>query len=1070
MATSRQPRGIRPLGAFLSSGLAISAAMGGVVFLTLASAERAYAQEISGTITGRVIDDSGNAVAGATVLITHEPSGTISQATTNADGRFTASGLRLGGPFSVEVSGTGFESSKTENVVTTLGAPVTLLAELRAETLEEVVVASAREAELALGVSSQFSKRDIAAAASISRDIKDVVRLDPKVKIDATNSDAIEIAGTSPRFNSITVDGIRQSDDFGLNNNGYPTQRAPISLDAIEAVSVQTAPFDVQYGNFQGGTINVVTKSGGNDFTGSVFYYKFDDSLVGDKSKTRTLNFTFDEETYGATLGGPIFQDKLFFFLSYEKLERTAPVETGPLGSGLPVEVSAVTQAEYDQVVSLAQSVYNFDVGQLSSSLPENDEKILAKLDWNIVDGHRASLSFQRSEGNEIIQTNSSASQRRISTPSNWYNRGFTLDQVSLQVFSDWSERFSTEFKVGRKKVDAFQDSLQGTDFAEMQIATPSGGTIYLGPDQFRQANAGENDLDQVKIKGQWLLGNHTLVAGYELEKLDIFNLFVPNSEGQYFFDCITPTATCTNAFSTRTARELRYSNAVTNNKFDGAASFSFDVQTFYLQDTWQVTPRLTLQGGLRFETYSSGDRPPVNANFVARNGFANTETFDGRDLILPRLGFNFLLDDDTTLYGGLGQFGGGTPNVWLSNSFSNDGVTIVNTTVNAMSPALLQTAALQNVDGFTIPAEVQALLLPGNGTVNAIDPNFEIPSSWRYSLGVDRRLDLGFLGDGYRAKAEVIYTDVKDGVFWQDLRLRQSGTAPDGRPLYTSAAPGGNDLLITNTDQGDSLLLSFDISKTWRTAAGQFDLYVGYAYNEAEDVNPGTSSVAFSSFGRVGTSDPNNPVVATSNYETRHRFPISLNWRKAFWGDYETGASLFVERRSGRPYSLTFGRGTSVFGDPSQGGEQRQLLFLPANLTDVDYAGGLTAAAMQTFIDTYGLAKYQGGIVPRNAFSSPWVTTADLRLSQEIPTFIKGTKGVVTLDIENFANLVNSDWGRLEQVSFPHFSPTVDASIVNGRYVYRPVAGATGVNVPFRSLTALQSVWRIQLGVRFEF
>ncbi len=1063
---------------FATAGAA-RVALAAVLLASGMAAAPLYAQETTAQIGGRVTDAAGNAIQDAAVTITHEPSGTVARTSTNADGRFGASGLRVGGPYKIEVAKQGFDGSSFGDVMTQLGQAVSLVAELRPTTIEEVVVSGAREQDIQLGSSSEFSSRDIQDMPSVSRDIKSVIRLDPKVKIDATNSDAIEIAGTSPRFNTITVDGIRQSDDFGLNNNGYPTQRAPISLDAIEAVSVQTAPFDVQYGNFQGGTINVVTKSGTNEFKGSVFYYNFDDSRVGDKSKDRTLRFTFDEKSYGAAVGGPILKDKLFFFVSYEKLERTTPVETGPLGSGFPVEVRGVTQAEYSQVAQLMQSVYGFDVGEISAEFPEEDEKILAKLDWNITEGHRATFALQRSEGNGIVDPNSSATNNRASAPSNWYTRGFVLDSYSLQVFSDWSDAISTELKLGRKKVKAFQDSLKGTDFAEFEISTPTGGIVHVGPDRFRHANAGANDLDQLKLKADWRLGNHTLTAGYELERLDVFNLFVSESEGRYFFDCIVPSPTCTNALSTRRARELRYNNHISNDKQAGAASFAFDLQAFYLQDKWQVSPQLTLQAGLRYEKYSMDDAPTVNASFGTRNGFSNTETYDGKDLVLPRFGFNFLFNDDTTIYGGAGLFGGGSPNVWLSNSFSSDGQSIVSTIVNAMSSTALQTAALENVNGQTIPAAVQALLVPGNGTVNALDQDFEIPSQWRYSLGVSRKLDLGFLGDNYRLNAEAIYSKVKDAVYWRDGRLVRTGTAPDGRPIYTGAPGGLNDLIIDITPQGSSQLLSLDLSKTWRTAAGRFDAFIGYAYNEAQDVSPATSSTSFSNYGRVGRTDPNNPALATSNYETRHRFPFSVSWRKAFWGEYETRAALFVERRSGRPYSLTYGPATTAFGDPAQATERGQLLFIPANTSDIDFGstvtGGvtrtLTAAQFDEFINAAGLGKYRGGFVPRNALRSPWVTTADLRLQQEIPGFFKDARGVISIDIENVANLVNNDWGRLAQVSFPHFAQVVDATIqANGRYQYRPVAGVSGVNTPFFSLSALPSVWRVQLGVRYEF
>ncbi len=395
----------------VSSILAAPAVAAGFVLVAgLGFAPEVRAQETTAQLGGSVVDADGNPVAGATVTVLHVPSGTSRSAVTNASGQFVLTGLRVGGPYSVTAAASGSQGSMVENVYAELGrranvslvvAPTTVLA--------EVEVTAAGTAATAIGVGTEFTAETIASAPSINRDLKGTLRIDPKAWVDATNSDALEVAGVNNRYNSITVDGVRQSDDFGLNNNGYPTQRSPISLDAVEAVSLQTAPFDVQYSNFRGSTINVVTKSGTNEFDGAVYYYTYDDSLVGDKSKDRDFDFAFDEEKWGAALRGPILKDRLFFSLSYEKLDRKAPQDFGPTGSGAAIEVPGITRAEYDQIVQISRDVYDFDPGETLSSLPEEDEKIFAKIDWNITDNQRASFSYQRTEGNEVIQTNNSA-------------------------------------------------------------------------------------------------------------------------------------------------------------------------------------------------------------------------------------------------------------------------------------------------------------------------------------------------------------------------------------------------------------------------------------------------------------------------------------------------------------------------------------------------------------------------------------------------------------------------------------------------------------------------------------
>jgi hypothetical protein len=574
--------------------------------------------------------------------------------------------------------------------------------------------------------------------------------------------------------------------------------------------------------------------------------------------------------------------------------------------------------------------------------------------------------------------------------------------------------------------------------------------------------------------------------------------LFVPRSEGQWTFASIDD-------FENRVAASLSYGNAFTNDAADGAATFGYDVDSVYVQDEWQATPDLKFQAGVRMDKFSGSDQPLLNANFTNRYGFNNQETLDGRDLIMPRIGFNWQWTPETTVYGGWGLFGGGTPNVWISNSFSNDGVTVVRTDVNRTGTNSQLVDSLDGVNGFEIPQEVLDFNATqrGDGPVNSVDPNFEVPSQYRWNLGVKRTLPWDI-----EMTADLIYSRVRDEVLWQDIRLQQIGTAPDGRPIYGPRPDGRSsasvqDFMLTNTNEGESTVYSIDAAKTWRTGAGRFDAYLGYGYQDVKDVNPGTSSTASSNWDNVAVSDPNDPGLETSNYEIQHLFKGTFAWRKAFFGDYETSMSLYAERRSGRPYSYTFGGGTpqGVWGDPRQGSRQRQLFYVPdgdvifeALCSDDDVASGVAGCAtntsvnaarssqfaldMEAYIEQQGLEHWRGRIMPRNSHRSPWVTTLDLRMAQELPIFRK-MRGVLTFDIENFANLLNSDWGQLRQVGFPFVTPVVDVNRIsttgcpNGAascYVYRPRSGQGGPVAPFKAISSLPSVWRLQLGIRFEF
>jgi hypothetical protein len=1089
----RHTRSVR-LAAAVSSALAMPLFATTATVAGLAVSMTAQAQETTTQMSGVVLGEAGQPVAGATVTVTHVPSGTSRTVTSNAEGRYSVTGLRPGGPYTVTVSGDGVKAEKFENVATTLGVPTIVdFGAAGAETLAEITVSGTRVADV--GVAAKFDADQIANAPTISRDLKDIVRFEPSVNLDQGNFNAISIAGQNTRFNSLTVDGVKQNDDFGLNNSGYATNRSPVSLDAVEQVSVLTAPWDVQYSGFQGGVINVVTKSGTNDWSGSAFYYYGDDSLAGDKSRDRDIALTYEEKTYGATFGGPILQDKLFFFVSYEKFERTAPVEVGPSGSSFPSQVPEITQANYDAVRSVSQSVYGFDPQTFPSSIPEESEKILANVDWNINDSHRVRLSFQRTEDFDTTGFTTSTTGGDLASPSNWYERSYKLDQYVVQAFSNWTDALSTEFKLAKKKVDNGQEPLGGLGIGLARVdvngpgtsATTRGGTVFVGPDVSRHANELSNDQDQAKFRAQYLLGNHTLSGGIEYEKLDVFNVFVQRARGEYYFDTLAD-------FQNRRASRISYQNAVTNDADDAAAIFAYSNTALYLQDRFQMADSLVLTYGVRHERFDSSDTPRYNQGFAGRYGFANTETLDGRTLTLPRFGFEWTVSDRTIVNGGIGLYGGGTPNVWVSNNYSNEGVITASvdcrrsqTTPNAACPADVL-ASLNNVALTDLPQAYRDQLArqAGTGSVNAIDPGFKIPSSWRYQLGVEHDFDFGALGDRYRFAADATYSDVKNAVLWKDLRLVQIGTLQDGRPRYgyrptdpSSAAGRGistNDLLLTNTSKGSALVLSAELSKAWDTRVGLFDVSIGYAFMDSEDVTSATSSTALSNWDNVALADTNNPGLATSNYEIRHRFPMRLSWRKELFGDNESAVNLFVERRAGRPFSYTFAQASTsdatpdfnTFGDPRQQSRQRQLFYVPTGPGDVLLGGGLTWDTLNDYIVANGLDKYRGQITPRNGFRSPWVTTADLQIRQELPSFREGHKIVLQLDILNVANLINKDWGRFEQVGFPYVVPVLAASLdpATGKYVYSgtPRAKSYSIN-PVEN-----SVWRMQLGIRYQF
>jgi outer membrane receptor for ferrienterochelin and colicin len=324
--------------------------------------------------------------------------------------------------------------------------------------------------DLAIGPSANFGLATLESAPAINRNITDVIRADARFYVDESRGDinAVQCAGKNSRFNSLTVDGVRMNDSFGLNSNGYPTERMPFSYDAIEQVAVELAPFDVEYGGFSACNINAVTKSGGNEFSGSVFYDYTSDSLRGDKLEGQSIQSgSYDENRYGITFGGPIIKDKLFFFAAYEKLDGANLFDRGPIGSGAVDEV-LVTQAELDEIVEIANEVYFYDPGTIPSSMNHEDEKLLVKLDWNINEEHRLAFTYNYNDGENFSEADGESSEFEFS--NHLYERGAELNSYAGTLYSDWADNFSTELRVAYLEIDNRQISVGGTDFGEIRV------------------------------------------------------------------------------------------------------------------------------------------------------------------------------------------------------------------------------------------------------------------------------------------------------------------------------------------------------------------------------------------------------------------------------------------------------------------------------------------------------------------------------------------------------------------------------------------------------------------------
>ena len=1086
------------------------------------------AQETTSAIRGSLTASDGSAAVGATIQITDTRTGRVSRATSSASGQYQVGDLSVGGPYTVVITMPDHASHTVTDVYINLGETFNSAVTLSPADIEEIVVTAAvvQVTQVALGPATSFSFDDLQNMPSINRDINDIVRVDPRVYIDRAFVDSVQCVGANPRFNSLTVDGVKKNDNFGLNSNGYPTQRMPFPFDAIEQVSVELSPFDVQYGGFTACNVNAVTRSGTNSWTGRFWASYGDDSFIGDSLEGDKIDQgSFDDTRWGFSVGGPIVQDNLFFHFSYEKRDAADIFDrcAGDQTCGRPV--AGTTQAQLDRIAQIAQNVYGYDPGATILNRPYDDEKYLLRLDWTINDNHNAAFTYNYNDGFNTSQSDSDSDEYEFS--NHFYERGAELKAYNVMVFSDWTDRFSTEVKVGYSDLDNRQETINNQGFGEVQIETYADNDgdgsfdraiVYLGGDDSRQSNDLDYTTLNLKLAGNWSAGDHLWGFGYEMEEVDIFNLFLQHTIGEYRFDeentdldgntvgCSrdgNPDG-CIDQFEALSPDDIYYGNAAPSlNPNDAAAEFAYAVNTVYVQD--EITfpnSDFILVAGLRYDWYTSSDLPTENSNFIARTGFTNRKNFDGLDLLQPRLGFSWGINEDLTLRGGFGLYSGGNPNVWLGNNYQNDGITQVQARegdgdvrdLNINPDRFLGSPGANGADPvplgtdgngqpvFDAPSTMIDFVANGtaNSGVNAIDPNFEIPANWKLSLGASWNF-----GDGYLLNADLIFSRSDNSAVIRDDTYVQTDTAPDGRPIYYQADKSvagcdtdpigtgpvcdrlfNGDFILDNVQGSDGEQLSFSTTLSKVHDFG-LDWTLGYAYTDSTEVSPMTSSVAFSNFFNISVGDPNDPGVARANYEMEHRFIAKLGYQAEWFGNNVTRFTLFGSANKGRPYSATFSeQAMFVCGPFFCPDDDRSLLYMPDGPNDpnVVFDPGFDQDAFFAWAEGKGLTKYGGGIVARNSLQSDWWTKFDLRISQEIPGFASDQKASIYFTIENLGNLLNDEWGVLYERSFPRAAPVVEASLENGQYVFQEYVPQS------QSRSTRASLWRMRIGFQYNF
>ncbi len=806
----------------------------------------AQAQQITTGIQGQVNDDNGAPIGGATVVVTDTRTGAERTLTTGADGRFVTSGLVTGGPYSVSVNAGAYEGQSINDVYTTLQGNTSLTFSLSSGGGEIVVTGSrVRVTQLAVGPGTSFTAEVLANAPSFNRDVRDIIRLDPRVSLDRDDGgsgvDRISCLGGNDRGNAFTVDGISQGDVYGLNDTGFSSRSStPLPYDAVRETQVQFAPFDVDYGQFTGCAVNVVTKSGTNDYRFGGFFEYSDNGMRGDKLPGTPVPPIKPDKRWGVWAGGPLIKDKLFIFGAYEHQEAGQSQDNNPTGVG--TGQTGISVEQFNAISDVLSSVYGVETGPLVTNRPFKNDRYFGRLDWQINDQHRLELTYQRLEESVIrpddLFTGNSPQAIGLNT---YYLSGTKSNYYSGRLYSQWNESFSTEIRYSRSEVQDLQDPVGGGEAQSANpiprfivgIDNPTGtdGTVLAGPGTSRSANDLQTTIDQYRAVAKLEVGNHTLKVGGELNRADLFNLFVQNATNTLVFRniddlragllspgvrpaganplCTTPTTTTTPVNVVNGCTFGAFGNVTATGDINSAAAqFNRSLYSVFAQDEWQINDALSAVAGVRVDWYDGG-RPDYNPVFQQRYGIPNNTGFSNlAPIVMPRLALTYDMDDFAVfsraqLRGGVGIFSGGDPLVWFGNAFQNDGSAFAQGTTGAAGCPTGQIDVVVNGQFTGVPScfvsAASASAARGQGFTQSIDPDIKIPSVLRANIGFSSELNFAPSGffSGWNFNADYIYSKYRDAYTIVDLSQvpdPRGGTRPafaiDGRPMYVTIDP----------------------------------------------------------------------------------------------------------------------------------------------------------------------------------------------------------------------------------------------------------------------------------------
>ncbi|MGZ3839633.1 MAG: TonB-dependent receptor [Flavisolibacter sp.] len=1062
------------------------------------------AQETTSEIQGMVTSDKGTALEGATVVATHLPTGTHYSTTTRKDGRYNLPNLRVGGPYEVAVSYVGFGTEKHSDITLTLGTAYRADFKLTSSenALSEVTVATGSRlfSKSRTGSAESINRQQIERLPTTNRSINDLTRLTPTANSNVTYGTS-SFAGRNNSYNNLTVNGASFNNTFGLAAGlGGQTNSQPISIDALEQIQVNIAPYDVTLGSFTGAGINSVTKSGTNDFKGSVYSYWKTPGLTGTKVGTTTIarqDFNFNNR--GANIGGYIVKNKLFFFVSGEQ-ERVSQPATGFVASRGGSSGPGISQAKAEDLEALSsflKTKYGYQTGPFENyTFDTHSDKITARVDFNINKKNTLNVNYYYLKSyRNVPPSNSGAINNGSRQPSltamPFFSSSYVINNnfniVIAELNTRISNSLSNKVQVGYNRLRDFRSSPGGI-FPLVDIGNGNGSSFTtFGYEPFTAFNLLNTDTWQFNDIVNWFKGKHTFTFGTQNTYNKFRNGFAPNYYGAYQFASLADFyASANNGTANASRYEVRYS-ARKNGEFPYADVAATQLG-FFAQDKWSILNNFLLTAGIRADVPIFKQSFVANTNadaLVYRDGIRIQTGAAPKTSILwsPRVGFNWDVKDNkqTQVRGGLGIFSGPPPFVWISNQASNNGVDFgsqVTTTGVAFSP---------DVNAY----RPQGAAANTSYNLAVTDQNFKFPQLFRSNLAVDQKLPFDIV-----ATVEGLYSKDLNAVYLQNVNLPSTGTAllgSDNRIRYSAKQiySGAGGATATNPNISDAILMrntskGYTYNATLQLQRNVKNLYamVAYTYGKSKSVNDGGSIAQSMWRDRSVSGDPNADALSYSNFYLPHRVIAAAYYRFEYAKYLATSIGFTFEGANAGTGSYTYG------GDLNNDGlSGNDLIYIPKDQNDIvltnENASDTRSTAviwgqLNTYInqDPY-LSKHRGQYAERNGLLLPFYKRLDLNFTQDVNVKVKTRTNTLrfTLDVFNFGNLLNKNWGAIQfanRTTLLNFKKVETVGVNAGKPVfsfpYFDAANQIPLTSSFQKSTGQASRYQIQLGVRYIF